>query len=91
MLAAILEMAAKKGTVTIGEVAREFSIDPALAEKLFSELERQGYLKSVAPDCSASCGACARLQACTFFKGLRLWMFTKKGAAVAARSSDPGR
>ena len=62
MLAAILKMAAERGTVTISEVARGLSIDVALAERLFYELERQGYLKSIASDCNASCGACCRSQ-----------------------------
>jgi hypothetical protein len=92
MLAAILKMAAKRSTVTVGEVARELSIDAALAERLFSELERQGYLKSVAPGCGTSCGACATSQACGLFRGLRLWTFTKKGALAAGRlSGGPNR
>lgn len=92
MLAAILELAAERGTVTISEVARELSIDAALAETLFSELERQGYLKSVGSDCNAYCGACSKSRACTFFKGLRVWTFTKRGAETArALSRNPGR
>ena len=84
MLAAILKMAAKGGAVTTGEVARAFSIDAALAETLFRELERQGYLKAVATGCGNACGGCAA--PCGSHSGLRLWTFTGKGASAAARA-----
>lgn len=91
MLGAILKSAAKRGTVTISEVARDLSIDAELAERLFFELERQGYLKSVGADCGVSCGACAASQACGVLRGLRLWAFTEKGATAARRlSGEPG-
>jgi len=91
MLAAILKMAAEGGAVTTGEVARAFSIDAALAETLFRELERQGYLKAVATGCGQACGglgkSCGGCAApCGSHSGLRLWTFTGKGASAAARA-----
>lgn len=92
MLHAILQLTAKRGTVTFEEVARELSISAALAESLFVELERHGYLKSIAPACGVSCGGCGASKSCGFLKGLRLWAFTEKGAAAARRlADDPGR
>jgi hypothetical protein len=88
MLKTILQMAAKRGTVSAGEVARELSIDAALAERLFSELERQGYFRSVSLACSAACNDCAITQTCGFFKKLRLWTLTEKGASTADRLSS---
>jgi hypothetical protein len=88
MLAAILKLAAERGSVTTGEVARELSIDATLAETLFTELERQGYLKSLTPGCGESCGGCSRATACGLPRGLRLWTFTRKGAVASGRLSD---
>ncbi len=87
MLAAILKLAAERGSVTISEVARELSIDAALAETLFSELERHGYLKSMTPQCEGPCAACSKSRGCGLLGGLRLWTFTKKGALAAGRAS----
>ncbi len=88
MLAAILKLAAERGSVTTGEVARELSIDAAMAERLVSELERHGYMKSVAAGCGGPCGACTRSAACGPLRELRLWTFTRKGVSAAGRLSD---
>ena len=88
MLDAILRLAAQGGMVTVNEVARKLAISPQLAESLFFELERQGYLKHVSTACDAPCGACAAKEACRFFKEPRLWTFTEKGVLAVRRLSE---
>jgi len=88
MLDAILQLAAKRSMVTVGEVARELTISAELAKHLFFELERQGYLKCVNSACDTPCGNCAAKEACRFFRGPRLWTFTEKGMEASRRRSE---
>jgi len=88
MLDAILQLMAKRSMVTVGEVATELSISAELAEKLFFELERHGYLKCVNSACDQPCGACAAKEACRFFRAPKLWTFTEKGMEASRRLSQ---
>lgn len=88
MLAEVLKLAAKGGALTTGEVARALSIDIHFAERLFAELERQGYLKSIIRDCSKACGACANSGACGPARSPRLWAVTQKAVNAIKRITD---
>ncbi len=85
MLDAILQMAAQRSMVTIGDVACELSISAELARDLFLELERRGYLKSVNFACDKPCGSCPAREACRFFREPKLWAFTEKGMLASRR------
>lgn len=86
MLEAVLRLAAERGALSVGEIARELSTTPAMTEQLFVELARHGYLEAVTPACGAGCGACPAKGACDLSRGPRLWTLTAKGARACRRS-----
>jgi predicted ArsR family transcriptional regulator len=88
MLNAVLRLAANSSVLTVNELARDMSISPALAEQLFDELTRRGYLQAVAsPQCSAPCGHCLATEACHFFRQVRMWSLTAKGQRACRRAA----
>lgn len=88
MLDDLLRLAASKGTLVTAEVARDLTISPALAEQLFGELTRLGYLKFIDPGCGFICGHCAAKEACQSMRGPRFWTLTAKGDKAVRRLSD---
>lgn len=87
MFDAILRLGAEKGVVTLDDVAARLAISADLAERLFFELERRGYLKNLSA-CHAPCGHCPAKEACRALREPRLWTFTEKGAQACRRQEE---
>lgn len=87
MLDNVLRLAADKGALTIDALAREMAVSPAVAEQLFAELVRLGYLAAVASQCAAPCGHCPVKEGCRFIRQPRLWVITEKGDRAFRRLS----
>lgn len=87
MFDAILRLGAEKGVITLDEVATRLAIGADLAERLFFELERRGYLKNLSA-CHAPCGHCPVAGTCHALREPRLWTFTEKGAQACRRVKE---
>jgi predicted ArsR family transcriptional regulator len=80
-------IAANDGTSSLGELAREMGVPPAMAEQLLTELARMGYLRTAQGDCPpVSCAACPLQGQCGPPLGVGLWEVTEKGRHLLAES-----
>lgn len=84
MLGKVLRLAAERGTIRCGELARALDTSPELVNLALTELVRHGYLQAVAPGCSTICQHCPLRAACQYRSQPRVWTLTRKGAAWAA-------
>lgn len=84
MLDAVLRLAAARERMTIEEIARELAVSPAMAEQIFRELARYGYLER-ASACAAPCGGCSLKDACQAGREPRVWTVTAKGRRALER------
>lgn len=58
------------------------------AEQLLEELTREGYLESVIEGCSVPCERCPPRAACLFRNQAHIWVLTKKGKQLLARTTQ---
>ncbi len=88
MLRKLLRLATSMGTARTSEIAHSLGVSPALAEQLLEDLTRKGYLESVVEGCSVPCERCPLQAACLFRNQARLWVLTRKGEQLLARTTQ---
>ena len=88
MLRKLLRLAASMGTARTSEIADSLGVSPALAEQLLEELTRKGYLEPVVEGCSVPCERCPLSVACLFRNQAHIWVLTKKGEQLLARTTQ---
>lgn len=84
MLGNILRLAAERGTIRCGELARALDTNPELVNLALTELVHRGYLQAIAPGCSTVCQHCPLHAVCLYRRQARVWTLTHKGAAWVA-------
>lgn len=89
MFRKVLRLAIERGTACDGELVRELNISPELLRLVLEELVRRGYLRALAPGCSAGCGCCPLRAACLYRGGPRAWLITVKGDTLLAKRRQP--
>lgn len=82
MLRELLRLAAARGGVELGALARDLGVSPRQVEQMLEALERQGYLARSGAGCDAPCAGCPSSAACVRESRARLWMLTPKGARL---------
>lgn len=78
MLERLLELLRTGSAYRIADLARELETTPALIEAMLEDLERMGYLRSVAWGCPRECAACVWAESCKATNGGRVWTPTEK-------------
>ena len=89
MFRQLLQLVARAGTARSTELARALGVSTAMVEPMLQDLVRRGYLRPVAPGCTA-CAACPVRAACLFGSAARVWALSAKGLELvrhAARRS----
>jgi predicted ArsR family transcriptional regulator len=92
MLDALLRLAADNSPLTASEAARSLGVTQTMAQALFEELARRGYLRAAPTTCSLPCKGCGAHEACAG-RQARFWVLTAKGARASTipRGGDGAR
>jgi predicted ArsR family transcriptional regulator len=87
MLRRLLELVARTGTARSAELAGALGVSTAMIEPMLQELAQRGYLRPVAPGCTA-CASCPVRAACLFGSGARVWVLSAKGQELVWRDIE---
>lgn len=85
MLMEVMRLAVERGILNSAELARALDTGPELVDVMLEELVRRHYLQAVLPGHSAACERCPMRAACLYRCQPRVWMLTRKGAALIHR------
>jgi predicted ArsR family transcriptional regulator len=85
MLDDVLRLAVDSAPLTARDAARRLAISQTMAQLLFEELARRGYLQAASTSCGLPCDGCGVRDACGGGRQARLWILTAKGARASAR------
>jgi len=72
------------GALSLGDLARQLELPPALLEAMMENLEQMGYLQALEGGCKKSCGSCSAKGICAMIGGGKVWSLSEKGARAAA-------
>jgi predicted ArsR family transcriptional regulator len=85
MLDDVLRLAADTNLLTVSDAARRLAISQTMAQLLFEELARRGYLQAASATCGVPCEGCGVRDACGAGRQARFWVLTAKGARASTR------
>lgn len=86
MVRQLLQLVARAGTASSAELARALGVSTAMIEAMLQELVRRGYLRPVAPGCTA-CATCPARAACLFGSAARVWALSAKGQELVRHAA----
>jgi predicted ArsR family transcriptional regulator len=85
MLERVLQALAAGDPLRLDDLARQLDVPQTLLESMLQDLERMGYLASLAGGCHNACGGCHSAGICAIIGQGRVWSLSEKGARVVGR------